>query len=884
MIPANKLINRRNMIMLSFAVPGLVMLIVMIYFGIQPFGHHSLVIVDGLHQYMPFFSVLQDKLKDGETLFYSFRAGLGINFLALFAYYLASPLNLVILLVPKTMLNGAVSLLISLKIALSGLTAGIFFSGRVRRQSLAVPAAASAYALCSYMVGYSWNVMWLDAIMIFPIIIMGLERLVEKEDGRLYCLALFYALLCNYYIGFMICIFLVIWFFTIHFKSVRTFFFRGLAFAWYSLLAGGMAALLLIPAYLGIRQTAAGEDFSLPKHGFITGFADLVNRQFGFSTPISHDNFDGNANLYIGAFVVLAAFLYLLNTRISFWDKLKRILIIALFYLSFSETVLNFIWHGFHDQYGIPNRFSFLLGFVLLTMFIDVSDKPDGMRNWHIGIACLAAVALMAWARKTGTTPLDDSVYGIMGMLLLLYGMLLFLQMLSPKRRIWYRAAFMSAAIIEMCATALVGFDYNGQIDINKFFSGTKDGYKAAASLDDGTFYRSDLAGTLMVDEATWYPLKTVGLFGSTASAGMVETMDSMGFYTGCNEYLYRGATPMTNLLLGVRYLYYHPEDTLKTDFKKAGTFGQFTVYENSNKVSAGYMVEDTIRDWDTSSAYPFRVLNDLAFSGFSFPDFFENLPVPDPETSLCTVDQTNDGEYYFELESADRSNIVFTLTAENTADRYFLHYDGTQVENVEIEINGEPVSSGDFDGRIIPIGAVKALDLITVRMQMKEEDMSGYIRLSAAYIDEDLYKDFEDEMASDRFFQIQSFSERSFRGTVHAEEDQILMFSIPYDKGWKVLVDGKESKTEKIGNAFLGVALGEGVHKVSLSYTPEGFSLGLKASLLCLLLFAGSCIWTARREKAKKKRLEEYIRSVTDEKNMEEEGQPVLFPDDKSL
>ena len=102
--------------------------------------------------------------------------------------------------------------------------------------------------------------------MIFPIVVMGLERLIDKKDGRLYCLALFYALYCNYYIAFMICIFAIIWYIFYSFKSVKQFFSRGISFALYSFLAAGMAAVLLIPAYLGIKQTASGETMTLPDH------------------------------------------------------------------------------------------------------------------------------------------------------------------------------------------------------------------------------------------------------------------------------------------------------------------------------------------------------------------------------------------------------------------------------------------------------------------------------------------------------------------------------------------------------------------------------------------------------------------------------------------
>lgn len=89
-------LQRKHLIALSFFLPLLVMTGCCIVFGVQPFGDNSLLIIDGLHQYMPFYSVLYDKLKGGETLFYSFRSGLGINFLSLFSYYLSSPFNLLI--------------------------------------------------------------------------------------------------------------------------------------------------------------------------------------------------------------------------------------------------------------------------------------------------------------------------------------------------------------------------------------------------------------------------------------------------------------------------------------------------------------------------------------------------------------------------------------------------------------------------------------------------------------------------------------------------------------------------------------------------------------------------------------------------------------------
>lgn len=830
--------NRKNIILLSFFIPLVVMIGCSIVFRVAPFGDNSFVIIDGLHQYMPFYSILYDKLKSGENLFYSFRSGLGINFLSLFSYYLSSPFNLIIVFFKKSQLNMVVSMLIVLKIALSGMTAGIYFSNKSKKAGFPVLAVSTAYALCAYMVGYCWNVMWLDAIMIFPIVLMGIERLIDKKDGRLYCLSLFYALFCNYYIAFMICIFAVIWYLLYSFRSIKQFFFRGLSFVMYSFLAAGMAAVLLLPAYLGIKQTASGQTMQLPEHSFLTGMADLLNRQFALGSPISHDNFDGNANLYVGIFTVLLVILYFFNREIRAGEKIKKAVLLTFFYLSFSETILNFIWHGFHDQYGIPNRFSFLFGFVLLYMAWEVLEHLNGIEGWQIALGCLGGVALLAFGRLKGSDPPEDVVYGVAGMLLMLYGLLLFLYSLSKKRKIWYRTVFCVIAMMEMAVTAMVGFDTNGQISVSKFFYGTEAMEKATAFLDDKSFYRSELAQALMVDENAWYPLKSVGLFGSTATDRMVNIMDSLGFYTGCNEYLYKGATPVTNLLFDVRYLYYHEGDRLTTDFSYKKTEGDFRIFENPVKnMSIGYLMNDSVTDWFYQSAYPFRVQNELGERAFGVSGLFQNIDMPDPQTKLCSARKTNDGEYYFKYKDADPENMTFIIPAEKDMENLHLFYDGTQVETACVYVDGELKEQGDLDGSIFSVGKIKSGSVVKITFRLKGETPDGYVRLSAADFSESAFSTLAD-IAAQRAFRMTKYSGNHIEGDVTAREDRILFFSIPFDEGWEISVDGKSVEACKVGGAFLGVKVQAGNHKVSLSYTPPGFSAGWKISLFCAGIF----------------------------------------------
>lgn len=851
--------GKKQILLLSFFLPLSVMIGCMAAFQVEPFGENSFLIIDGLHQYMPFYSILYDKLKGADSLFYSFRAGLGINFLSLFSYYLSSPLNLFILLFKKTQLNMAVSWLLVLKIALSGLTSGIYFSSKTKKPGGSVLLCSFVYALNSYMVGYSWNIMWLDVIMIFPIVLMGIERLVEKKDGRLYGAALFYALYCNYYMAFMVCIFAVLWYVLYSFKNIRQFFFRGLSFAFYSLLAAAMAAFLLLPAYLGIKETTSGGEMGLPAHGWQTGFADLLTRQFAMTTPISHDNFDGNANLYLGVFMVFAVTLYLCNKKIPWREKGKKALLLVLFYVSFSEDILNFIWHGFHNQFGIPNRFSFLFGFVLLIMLFEVLEHWREIRNWQVILGCLLGSAMLYVSKRYGEAPLEDEIYAVAGILLLVYGLIFFVLSFDRRHGKYHLAIFGVVAMAEIGTTAALGFSHNGQINVPKFFSGTKDMEQAVEALEDGTFYRSELADARMVDENAWYTLNGVGLFGSTANGNMVAMMDSLGFYTGCNEYLYQGGTPLTNLLLGVKYIYFHPEDVMHTNFIYKDTFGDFDVYENPvQKLSIGYMIDDSVRDWYYESAYPFRVQNELGTLGFGVSELFEGITISDPETTGCTASRTNDGEYYFEYQKEQNNHMIFTLPIDQTMEHLHLYYDGTQVEHAEIMVDNQMVKQGDLDGFILSIGRVEEGSTVTVRFKLKGETPTGYVRLSAADFQTEPFNKLVQRMEQ-RSMNMEEVDSRHISGTVTAAQEQTLFLSVPYDKGWKAVVDGKPVKTDKIGDAFLAVPLEEGEHHVVLTFTPAGFALGGKISLGAIILFVGICVSfpSVRRKREEKEERE---------------------------
>ena len=253
---------------LAFFLPLLTMLMIFIIKGIFPFGKESFLRTDLYHQYAPFLREFQAKLQSFSSLSYSFNLGLGVNFSSLLSYYLASPLNFFVIFFPKTLFIEYITYLIVLKIALSGMTASIYFRKHFRRNDYFSTLFGMLYALSGYIAAYSWNVMWLDCIFLFPLILLGLENMLEKERPELYTVTLALSILSNYYISIMICLFLVFYFLSSLFyygaEEIKLVGKRLFYFALYSILAALIAAAFLLPAIFALRFTASS-GISFPK-------------------------------------------------------------------------------------------------------------------------------------------------------------------------------------------------------------------------------------------------------------------------------------------------------------------------------------------------------------------------------------------------------------------------------------------------------------------------------------------------------------------------------------------------------------------------------------------------------------------------------------------
>ena len=244
----------------AFLLPMLIMGLIWAVGGVIPFGSKMILAHDQWHQYYPFYLDLRERLQNGQSLFHSWTTGMGTNYLSLFAYYLASPLNLPALILPDGLVMPWYNLMVLVRLGLAGLFCAFFLKKTFGREEFAVVAFSTAYAFCAFLMGYYWNAIWLDTVALLPLVTLGTFSLLRERRYVLYTVSLALSVFCSYYIGLFICIWVVLLFIGWHivnWDDIAGFWTRFWRILLFSLVAVGMTAALTIPAYLGLQSTSS---------------------------------------------------------------------------------------------------------------------------------------------------------------------------------------------------------------------------------------------------------------------------------------------------------------------------------------------------------------------------------------------------------------------------------------------------------------------------------------------------------------------------------------------------------------------------------------------------------------------------------------------------
>jgi len=272
-------IRNHLFIILAFAVPALILAVVFALRSFFPFGNRMVMISDGWHQYYPFLTEYQQMLKEGRSPMYSWNVGGGVNFFGVIGNYIASPLYLLTAIIPSGVpwLPLFLALTVIIRIGCAGMFFGIFLRKVFAKNDISLVAFGTMYALCAFAMGYYWNTMWLDTFALMPLVLAGVVGVLRDKKFGLYIVSLALSVITSFYIGYMVCLFVLIFsigYTVVSFVSIKESLKNAGKMVLYTGIAFMMTAFITIPVYMALQGSESA--------GSVNGFPGEYTVDYGF--------------------------------------------------------------------------------------------------------------------------------------------------------------------------------------------------------------------------------------------------------------------------------------------------------------------------------------------------------------------------------------------------------------------------------------------------------------------------------------------------------------------------------------------------------------------------------------------------------------------------
>ena len=861
-----------------FLVPVILMFGVYLTRALHPFGDGTPLVLDLNAQYVYFFEGLRNLVYgEADSFLYSFSRSLGGEFMGMYAYYLASPLSYLVALFPQDRIQEAILTIILLKTGLSGFTFGFYLHKHTRKvNKLAVITFSVLYALSAYAVCQQSNTMWIDALVWLPIFTYALEELMLNRKYKLYVLSLSIILISNYYIGYMVCIYAVLYFFYYYFsrkaedinvRSEKLHFIRtGARFAIFSILSAAIAAFMLIAAYysLGFGKS----DFSTPNWSPKANF-EIIDMLVKF-LPGSYDTFEpsGIPFLYCGILTLIMLPIYFVSKKITPREKVASLAVIAFFLFSLIFNPLDLVWHGFSTPNWLNGRYSFMFCFFLLILaYKAFGNLGEVSEKLVLGISAFL-ILFVAVAEKMELESFINSNnklltfgciwFSIVFIVALLVLLCLRIRLKSEKTRRCISAILAAVVCIEVFANGVVCFiKINDDVLFTKYSSYQNyiDGIRPVVEdvkEYDGGFYRMEKLHHRQKNDNFALGIRGLSNSTSTLNADAIQLINYFGYSGRAHLTQYNGGTPFSDSLLGVKYVIdkssseklngiYEPIDEIENE--------DYRVYRNPYALSLAYGVSKDLLEFDmedhTTFFSRFNSLLPTMLGEEGDIDIFKPVSNLSTHSGNCKeVEMMTSVKYTAPADST--GSFSMTYTAPYSGNYYFYTPVTSSIpKNVDLKINsGTKFSYLEKDtNHIVNAGYFEKGSTIKFTFYISE---GGYLTINTKssclwYLDTETYNSAMQRMLEQPQLIIDDASEDDniFGTMTTTSSDQTVLTTIPYDEGWQVYVDGERVEIYETLDALMAFDVAEsGDHSIEMKYMPAVYKLGALLSMIAIIAF----------------------------------------------
>lgn len=676
---------------LSFIVPFLLTFVSYICFDVYPFGERSVLTLDLNGQYIYYFEALRDAFWGDGSAFYSWSRNLSGGFMGIIGYYLASPFTLIVMLLPRKMILESVMIMQMTKVGAAGLTFCVYAQKSKHLKPLQSIMFSTMYAMMAYVVIQLIDPMWIDGPIFLPLIILGVEYLVD--DGRKinFIIPTAIMFIANFYIGFMIAIFIALYFlYYVFFGTQRKF--KGIGDYFTVFVRMGIAAvvtvmcsaIMILPVY---NALALGKfDFSVPDYSYKAMFNPvelvpcLLPNQYYSVNVDEGTRFYGRPEIYCGVLTFVLIPLFFMNKKIKRNNKIGYGFLTFVLLFSMYVKPVNMMWHGGQDPNWLPYRYSFLLSFVLVSMAAEVFSNLDGykmslpsvvvsggiisvltaifcamMKSFNYNEEKYKYVAVMPYKEYLDSSDAKQQIwlgtiaFGLALAAIYIVGVYMYSHSRTKKGR---NAITVAMALLIFFETGYNCFDSFRKIYKEVGNSGKYTYTDIMSAPDvvkvlenyDGGFYRAEKTFNRMVNDDLAYGLKGISHSSSVMNSRAITFIETMGYFTQSFESKYEGCNPVADSILGIKYVLDDPErrfsssEMLDSSYKKCLTTtykkdkdvtANIDIYENPNALSIGYMADDDILILSgLGNDNPFNSLNNFLSSMTGSTADYSTVPI----------------------------------------------------------------------------------------------------------------------------------------------------------------------------------------------------------------------------------------------------------------
>ncbi|MCH5324462.1 MAG: YfhO family protein [Eubacterium sp.] len=856
---------KNGYLLAAFIIPALLMYGCYATYGMQPYGEKSVLALDLNAQYVYYYDYIHDVIGNGESLFYSWSRNLSGEFFGVIGYYLASPFNIIVWLFPRESITDGLMWMILAKIGSCGLITALYLhKGRGLQKNTAV-IFAPLYALCAYMVVQTMNPMWLDGVLILPLVCWGVDALVKENRFRLLVGALIYAFVTNFYIGFMIAIFTVVYFVAAYFANAdysdkKTVAARFVSKGALAGLAGVTAALcgsfMLIPVYYSLQNGKF--DFTVPDYSLSNNFELIDVFRKLFVNSYDTVRMEGLPIIFCGSITLVLAGVYFFNKKIPVAKRLAAAGLLAVLVASMYIKPLDMLWHGGQVPNWLPYRYSFMISLILVICAAQAFERLGQVKARALGLSALFFIALViiSEGRDTFISTLGTSgreVFASMSVALpaIIFILIAVCAAFAVRKTQRAKRAMSASAVIILIALFAGEMSFNTSNTLTKMdddivFS-TKESYTdiivplrekvAEIKADDDGFYRIEKTFYRTVND----PIAT-GMYGlshssSTLNARAINMLGCFGFTSNGHYTRFSGYTPLTADIFGVKYILgaANGRDNIKGDPSK------ITVTENPDALPIAYLSNSAINslelDKDTPFANQMAVLS--AMTGTDCSGIYTEIPAGEPIAVGCVQGSFADEHIGF-TDAGSNASVTYTVTTPKDGDVY-MYIPSDYEREVYVYVNGsyKDVLFESDNKNIKLLGSFTAGETLEVRLDLRRSDLYYKQPQFAVYDPQAETNAIAALNAMNTDTTVERISGTEVKISVNADTAKTLFTTIPYENGWDIYIDGKKTDPMTVLNGSLfALNVGSGRHTVEMKFTPAGYPMAIFTTLAGIALF----------------------------------------------